>query len=144
MEAALRQAIDDHLRPAGFTGALPHLRRRSDERIDLMSFQFYSSGGSFVVEVAGCPPSGFTTYWGEHIEPAQLRAWDVPRPRPRLGSKEFLVRGDHWFAFGLPNWEPDSGAMHPPAHYDAIAAEVMRLVTEQAEPFWDSKPFPAQ
>ncbi len=144
MEVALRRAIDEHLRPAGFTGALPHMRRRSDERVDLISFQFFSSGGSFVVEVAGCPPTGYTTHWGEHIEPPRLRAWDVPMPRPRLGSTEFPLRGDHWFAFGLPNWEPDSGVVHSPAHYEAIAAEVIRLLAEQAEPFWQSRPFPAQ
>src|SRR2546426_5791011 len=86
MESALKKAINEQLRPAGFSGSFPHLRRRLDGRIDLISFQFHSAGGSFVAEVAACPPDGFTTSSGRHIEPSKVRAQDIPRPRPRLGS----------------------------------------------------------
>jgi hypothetical protein len=52
MNGALKDAIAHHLRPQGFTGSLPHLRRRSDTQIGLISFQYFSAGGSFVVEIA--------------------------------------------------------------------------------------------
>lgn len=56
---------------------MPHLRRVTSDRVDLLSVQFFSSGGSFVVEVAVCPHEGFTTHWGKHIEPKKVRAIDL-------------------------------------------------------------------
>ena len=136
MDAALKRAVASQLRPLGFKGSLPHLRRLSDRRIDLISVQYYLSGGSFVVEVAACGPDGYTTSWGEHIDATKVRAQDIPFPRPRLGSENFPGFGDHWFVFGLPNYEAGSEKVYPPQHHDDIAADVIRLVAEQAEPFW--------
>lgn len=136
MDAALKRAVASRLRPLGFKGSLPHLRRRSDRRIDLISVQYFSSGGSFVVEVAACGPDGYTTSWGKHIDATKVRAQDIPTPRPRLGSENFPEFGDHWFVFGPRNYEAGSEKVYPPQHYDDIAADVIRLVAEQAEPFW--------
>jgi hypothetical protein len=61
MDAALMRIVVPDLRRRGFTGSLPRLRRRQPGHIDLISFQFHSGGGSFVVEVAQCPPTGHTT-----------------------------------------------------------------------------------
>lgn len=61
MNAALKRMISRDLRPLGFSGSLPHLRRRTPDRIDLITFQFNSAGGSFVIEVAACGPTGFIT-----------------------------------------------------------------------------------
>jgi uncharacterized protein DUF4304 len=49
---ALRRVIVPTLRNMGFTGSFPHFRRIRETRIDLLTFQFNRSGGSFVVEVA--------------------------------------------------------------------------------------------
>lgn len=136
MESALKRSVADHLRPAGFTGSLPHLRRRSETRIDLVSMQFHSGGGSFIVEVASCGPNGYTTSWGKHIEPGKVRARDISHPRPRLGSAFFPDSGDHWFVFGPRSYETSNAGVEPSAHYDAIASEVIRLIRDQAESFW--------
>jgi hypothetical protein len=135
MDGALKDAITQYLRPTGFTGSLPHLRRRSDAQICLISFQFFSAGGSFAVEAAECGPDGFTTSWGEHKPPHKLKAWDVPAPRPRLGCADF-PRGDHWFVFGPRNYEPGAEKLQRLEAYESLAAEVMRFVESQAEPFW--------
>ena len=138
MESALKDAITQHLRPKGFTGSLPHLRRRSDSQVCLISFQFHSAGGSFAVEVAECGPNGFDTSWGKHIPPQKVTAQDVPAPRPRLGRADF-PNGDHWFAFGPRNYEPDADRLRPPQDYEALADDVLRLIESQAEPFWQQQ-----
>jgi hypothetical protein len=140
MESALKAAVTDQLRSRGFSGSFPHLRRRGDGRVDLVSFQFHSAGGSFVVEVASCGPGGFTTSWGKHVEPSKVRAIDIaPSLRPRLGNANFPGFGDHWFVFGPRSYEPASRVLQPSAHYEAIAAEVVRLLDDQAEPFWQDE-----
>ena len=124
VERSLRAAIDEHLRPRGFRGSLPHLRRIGEDQICLISVQFRSGGGSLTVEVAECPADGFTTSWGEHVAPGKVNARDIAHPRPRLGSPYFPA-GDKWFHF-------DSS----PKRCDGIADEVVRLVVHQAEPWW--------
>jgi hypothetical protein len=138
MDAALKDAITQHLRPKGFTGSLPHLRRRSDGQVCLISVQFFSGGGSFAVEVAECGPDGFTTSWGKHKHPHKVTAQDIPAPRTRVGSGHF-PEGDHWFVFGPRNYEPGAGKLRPQEDYEALAAEVLRFVELQAEPFWEQQ-----
>ena len=48
MEVALKKIVVPELRTLGVRGSFPHFRRVEKQRIDLLSFQFYSSGGSFV------------------------------------------------------------------------------------------------
>ena len=138
MESALKRAVTATLRPVGFRGSFPHLRRISIDRIDLISFQFHSAGGSFVVNVASCDPAGHTFSWGEHVPPAAVTAIDIyPPTRTRVGSDTF-PRGDHWFAFGPRSYEGGTDRVRPEAHYDAIAAQAIGFVRTQAEPYWDS------
>jgi len=59
---------------------------------------------------------------------------DIPAPRPRLGSADF-PQGDHWFVFGPRNYEPGAEKLQPHEHYEALAAEVLRLIESQAAPF---------
>lgn len=132
VDRALRRAIRDHLRPRGFTGSFPHLRRITDKRIDLITFQFYSAGGRFVVEVAACPPDGITDVWGT-AGPKEVTAQHVdPKNRPRL---EF-ADGD-WLSFG-PRTYDDPEPVRSDEWYAQIAAEVIRAIDEQAEPWWSS------
>jgi hypothetical protein len=138
MDGALKDAVKEHLRPKGFMGSLPHLRRRSEDQVCLVSFQFFSAGGSFVVEVAECGPDGFTNHWGEHKPPQKVTARDINAPRPRLGSADF-PEGDHWFVFGPRNHEPGADMLQPHTKYEALAAEVLRFVESQAEPFWEQQ-----
>ena len=137
MDDALERVLVAELRRRGFTGSMPHFRRREAERISLLSIQHFSGGGSFVVEVAACPPSGHVTSWGAEITPAKVKATDINDPRPRLGNPNFPGRGDHWFVYGPRNYEPSGQNVLPGAHYDAVAQEVVDRL-DQAEAFWSS------
>ncbi|MBE1605591.1 hypothetical protein HEB94_002439 [Actinopolymorpha pittospori] len=66
MDGALKDAITQHLRPKGFTGSLPHLRRRSDAQVCLISFQFFqlaegSPSRSLSVGLTASLPPGAST-----------------------------------------------------------------------------------
>ena len=99
MMAALKQIVVPALRARGFAGSFPHLRRASAQRVDLFTFQFDRHGGGFVIEIAQCAPSGFTTSWGEHIPPAKVKAWDLhPDKRQRL-QPAASPGTDGWFRF---------------------------------------------
>jgi hypothetical protein len=124
MIAALREIILPVLRDMGFKGSFPHFRRIRDTQIDLLTFQFSHYGGSFVVEVAHCEPGGFTTPWGKHIPPKQVRAHDINQ-RLRLGSNP-PKQQDHWFHF-----EPE----RPGICTDA-ASLLLPLLHSQAEEYW--------
>ena len=58
MERALREMFVVELRRLGFKGSLPHFRRVSEQRVDYLTVQFNSAGGSFVVEVTSAGPDG--------------------------------------------------------------------------------------
>lgn len=138
MDGALKGMIADTLRPRGFAGSLPHLRRRCDDRIELVSVQYFSAGGSFVVEIAACGLEGHNTSWGKAIAPTKVTARDINPPnRPRLGSDTFPT-GDHWFVFGPRSYESDANVVQSDDHYARIAAEVARLIEVQAKPWWGS------
>ena len=58
MVAALKASLVPVLRSRGFRGSFPHFRSLGPARVDLLSVQFWSSGGRFAVEVGACPPTG--------------------------------------------------------------------------------------
>ena len=140
MDDAIKRVVVADLRQRGFSGSLPHLRRADSDRISLVSFQHFSSGGSFVVEVGACPPDGHTTSWGEKIAPSKVRAVDINNPRPRLGTPNFPGPGDHWFRYGLRSYERGGQAIQASTHYDDVARAVVDLLDSQAEPFWHAFP----
>src|SRR5437667_469435 len=125
MAGALKNLVLNELRARGFTGSLPHLRRRSSERIDLLSIQYHSAGGSFVVEVASCGAEGSTTGWGKQIPPQKVTAQNIAAPRPRLGSPTFPV-GDHWFTFGGRSYEKGADVVRRKGYYEKIARDVLQ------------------
>jgi hypothetical protein len=139
MDDALKSVLVVELKRRGFTGSLPHFRRRGLDRISLLSVQHFSSGGSFVVEIAACPPSGFVTSWGKEIAPTKVKAVDIGDPRPRLGNPNFPGRGDHWFVYGPRNYETDGQTVLTDSHCVAVAKDVVALL-DQAEAFWLSMP----
>lgn len=139
MDAALTSMVAESLRPAGFTGSLPHLRRILEDRIDLISVQHHAAGGSFVVEVACSPPEGVTSA-GRRIPGSKVRALDINSPRPRLGSPSFPGQGDHWFTFGPRSYDEPSFHGYPSP--SDVADDVLRRLREEAEPWWQTKPFP--
>jgi hypothetical protein len=54
----LKSMVVPELRNKRFKGSFPHFRRISEDKIDLITFQFDRYGGGFVVEVGVCPPEG--------------------------------------------------------------------------------------
>jgi hypothetical protein len=132
METALREIVVAHLRERGFAGSFPHFRRPQATHIELVTFQFYSSGGSFVVELATCPSAGVVHPWGKVVTPSKVTAHDVLR-RHRLGSQG---HGDHWFVFGKRNYEDGHEVLAPDSHYLAVAENVRRLLAEEGEAYW--------
>ena len=100
-------------------------------------FGRWSSGGSFVVEIAQCGPEGVSRSWRD-VPPSKVTAWNVDE-RMRLGSDPARRGSDHWFVYGKPNYEAGHERVEPPAHYSRIAEEVKRLLDTQAEPYWTSR-----
>lgn len=139
MDDALRRVLVAELRRRGFTGSLPHLRRRADDRISLLSVQHFSGGGSFVVEVAVCPTSGHVTSWGAEVGPSVVTARHINHPRPRLGSASFPAAGDHWFVYGPRNHDVEDRTVQPDAHYADVAERVVAHL-DDAEAFWATTP----
>ncbi len=99
MNQALKAVVVPLLRQRGFSGTFPHFRRCKPERIDLFTFQFDRYGGGFVIEIARCEPSGFTTHWGKQIPPTKVTAWDMP-PKMRARIQPDNGSGtESWFRF---------------------------------------------
>jgi hypothetical protein len=132
MDAALKRVVVPHLRNEGFKGTLPHFRRLHEKQIDLLTFQFNKYGGSFVVEIAKCPPDGVTTSWGKHIPPAKVNAHSV-NTRLRLGSTPDL---DHWFHFAPPSHEIQPHFNEE--HFLAVANSVITFHESQAKWWWNA------
>jgi uncharacterized protein DUF4304 len=85
MNRALQVHVVPALRDRGFSGSLPHFRRRAPTKTDLVSFQFDRHGGGFVIALAEAPAGEFTTSWGRVIAPDRLTALNINPPgRKRL------------------------------------------------------------
>lgn len=132
MERALREIFVPQLRAAGFKGSFPHFRRPTGDQIRLLTFQYFSSGGSFVVELAACGIDGVTHSWGKHVPPNNVTAHDVGF-RHRLGGSR---GGDHWFVFGKRNYEDGHDRVEAKEHYDAVASDVLERFNAEAETYW--------
>ena len=135
MNRALQAMLTEHLRSRGFKGSLPHLRRYDDGQVCLMTFQFYSVGGRFAVNVATCSLDGILQYDGTRIPANRATAYHVLCPGERIGSLTFPY-GDHWFWFGPRNYDPNHLALQSPEYYRNIADDVVRAIDRDAEPFW--------
>ena len=133
MERAIRNHVIPVLRSKGFTGSFPHLRRATPTRIELLTFQFRLSGGSFVVEIATCEAEGITNAW-RHVPPNKVTAHDV-MPRHRLGSN--AATSDYWFVFGKSNYEAGFQIVEPEQHYVRVAEKVLATFSSEAAAYWD-------
>src|SRR5262250_3254261 len=97
MTSSLKDVLVPELKQRGFKGSMPHFRRATNDRIDLLTIQFDKWGGGFVIEISKCAPNGIRMAWGEEISPRKVTARDVnPHNRLRLGAPR---EGDHWFRF---------------------------------------------
>ena len=136
MEAAFKSRFVPALRERGFVGAFPHFRRPLETRVDYLTVQFYSSGGSFVVELGRTAPGGFSEGpWAglpvERITPAHLRD-DRRRLTPRDLSGGW--HGPEWFVFGPRSYD-DPEPLWGQAHYDAVAEQALEAFVQVGEPW---------
>lgn len=95
MNLALKTIVIPFLRSIGFKGALPHLRRMRGDACDLLSFQFRSAGGSFVVEVGRVSASG--KQFAGRLVPVEKLNTTYLQFRHRLGAPP--SGGDHWYQY---------------------------------------------
>jgi hypothetical protein len=113
MDAALDRLVVPRLRELAFSGSMPHFRRRTENVIDLLSFQFDKRGGGFVIEISRCPAQGFVTYWGKAIPPNKVTAQD-PHPDQRLRLQPREGSGtDSWFRYEGGAVEQGERALFP-------------------------------
>lgn len=133
MELAVKALVVPHLRSLGFKGSMPHFRRQSEGKADLLTFQFNLYGGSFVVELSVCSEADIAAHWRADLTLKNVTAHDM-NFRQRLGSTH--QSSDHWFVYGKKNHEPGHEAIESTAHYERIASEVANLVESQAINWW--------
>jgi hypothetical protein len=100
MSKNLNEIVVPVLRQLNFKGSFPHFRRKTTERINLLTFQFDRSGGGFVIEIANCKPDGFTTSWGLEIKPSKVTAHDLNK-RKRIQSNMHTESSltEDWFRY---------------------------------------------
>ncbi|ASS92519.1 DUF4304 domain-containing protein [Peribacillus simplex] len=129
MDNALKKVVIPVLRKLEFKGSLPHLRRKNENNIDLITFQFNRWGGSFIVELATCPTEGVTMYWGEQIPPNKVTAHHIYK-RLRLGAESEDEDGI-WFDFENAKTEEE---------FEKVAMSVLGLFNT-SDRLWISKLF---
>ncbi|MFS0883143.1 DUF4304 domain-containing protein [Metabacillus niabensis] len=117
MNNSLKKIVVPHLREHGFKGSFPHFRRKNEDNIDLITFQFNRYGGSFVVELATCPKEGVTMSWGEEVPPNKVTAHDVD-DRYRL-TEDIKESSETWFNYENAKNEED---------FDLVASRVLSLL----------------
>ncbi len=132
MDKALKECFVPELRKIGFKGSFPHFKRLDQDKLDLLMVQFYSAGGSFVVEIGQCEPEGYTNAKGYLTPATKVKVISV-FPRLRLGSNPDAGVNDHWFKFNNPNY--DSQEQHTYEHYQQVAKEAASFLN-QANEWW--------
>jgi uncharacterized protein DUF4304 len=131
MNAVLKATCVAFLRTKGFKGSFPNLYRDIGGFIALVNFQFFSSGGSFCVNLSYAGPNGENVYFKPDT-PARKLSVSQTRERERLGA----AKEDRWFSFGETSYGKYRGKTETP---DAIADLVKGLFESHAEPWWESK-----
>ena len=127
----LKRDVIPALREIGFKGSMPHFHRISDhDHVNLVTFQFASGGGSFVVEIGFADQERENVYFGKNTPAKKLKVSQTT-VRRRLGADD--DSSDYWFAyegarpFGMTG-EPRT-----------LAETVRNLLHSQAIPWWDAK-----
>ena len=128
LDAALKTIVVPDLRSAGFKGSYPHFY--SDRgHVDLLDFQFSSSGGRFVAEIAFTTPRRDNIHERYRDIPASKLRGFFTGQRLRLGSHDLK---DHWFIYDQPLISHGETASSP----KELATNVAELVKTQGEEWW--------
>ena len=139
---ALRTRFVPALRARGFVGSFPHLRRPLPDRIDYLTVQFYSSGGSFVVEIGRTGPDGFTDGPWKDLPIEKINVGHIFYDRRRLTPRDAHGgwRGADWFEFGPRSHDPPQPPK-PQEFYDGIVDQALAIFESVGEP-WLARPEP--
>jgi hypothetical protein len=132
MVKALKELCLPRLREQGFKGSFPHMFRDVGDFVELITFQFFSSGGSLCVEIGFADPCRENVHIKKDSPPSKLRV-SVTRERCRLGAP---TGGDRWFSFGPTSYGEYRGA---PLPVEEIALDVQGLLLDEAEAWWGGK-----
>ena len=131
MEQAVKEWCVPVLRHAGFKGSFPNFYRDTAGFVALLNFQFFSSGGSFCVNLAYADQGRSNIYFRPET-PTQKLQVSQARERKRLGANQ----GDRWFSYGKTNYGEFRGE---PADPMSIATTINTLLESDAEVWWKSK-----
>lgn len=132
MEATLKSYCIPVLRKQGFKGSFPHFYRDTDSFVALVNFQFFSSSGSFCVNIGYGDPQRKNVFIEPDTASKKLRISQT-KERYRLGA---VSGGDHWFYFGKTNYGTYRGE---PAPTDEIVDTCTHLFLSEAEIWWKNK-----
>lgn len=119
------------LRRAGFKGSFPDFYRDTDGFVALINFQFFSSGGSFCVNLSYADPDRNNIYFRPETPVRNLKA-SQGREHKRLGA----AQGDKWYSFGRTSYGEFRGEPVDPA---ALVGTINGLLESEAEAWWKLK-----
>ena len=131
MESALKEIIVPFLRKNGFKGSFPNFYRSDGDFISLINFQFYSSSGSFCVNVSYADPDRKNIYIDREFEPKKLRVSQTTEHIRLKAPPDY-----DWFVFAETNYGDIRGTIKAP---DEIAKLINKLIEQQAEPWLSGK-----
>jgi hypothetical protein len=134
VEQALKKGCVPELRSAGFRGSFPHFYRATDDGfVALISFQFFSSGGSLCINLSYADPERKNIYFRPDTEPKKLRASQA-RVFHRLGARS--EGSDCWYSFGKTSYGEFRGQPLPLAD---LVETVRQRFKSEAEGWWSAK-----
>jgi hypothetical protein len=142
MMGAFKTRFVPALRKRGFVGSFPHFRRRLPDRIDYLMVQFYSAGGSFVLEVGRTGPDGFTEGPWKDLPVDKINVGHIFYDRRRLTPRDAHGgwRGRDRFEFGPRSYDSPQ-PVKPQEFYDVIADQALTIFDTTGEP-WLARPKP--
>ena len=134
MDAAIKSHVVPELRAMGFQGSFPHFYRKIDDHVDLLTFQFASAGGRFVVEISFADARRTNIYIPScrDLPRGKLRV-SMTVAQHRLGSNPEEENADHWFSFA------PRGLLFKRPPCEQIAKSIVPLLRDQGEAWWSSK-----
>jgi len=131
MERSLKEHCVPALRRAGFKGSFPDFYRDTEGFVALVNFQFYSSSGSFCVNLSYADPERSNISFRPET-PARDLTVSHARERKRLGG----AQGDKWYSFGPTSYGEFRGE---PVQIEALVKTINSLLQSEAEVWWQSK-----
>lgn len=131
MERVLKEQCVPVLRAHSFKGSFPDLYRDIGGFVSLINFQFFSSGGSFCINLSFADKQRDNIYFRKETQPKHLKVSQATI-RARLGAPNLV--GDRWFSFGKTSYGEFRGEPQNPSD---IANEIIRLISEEALPWWE-------